>query len=219
MAGLKLYYAPGTCSVASHVTLEEAGADYEAVRIDFTRSQQTSPDYLKINPKGRVPALVDGDLVVTENPAIMRHIALKHPDKRLWPQDARLDARCTEWLAFMSSTVHVAFAHVRRPIRYARSDEGQAEVVDLGRETARKVWQMVEDRLSAEAAPFALGAEISVVDAYLLVFWNWGRTPTLGYDMAAEFPAWTRHATMMAERPSVKAVFAENGLTLPGTAA
>ena len=68
---LKLYYAPGTCALASHIALIDAGAAFEAVRIDFTKQQQQSPDYLTINPKGRVPALVTAQGVITETPAIL----------------------------------------------------------------------------------------------------------------------------------------------------
>ena len=108
----KLYYSPGACSLASHMALEEAGADYEPVRINFAEAQQRSPEYLRINPKGRVPALAEGDRVVTENPAILRYVARLYPQAKLWPEDPYAEARCTEWLAFISSTVHPAYAHV-----------------------------------------------------------------------------------------------------------
>ena len=88
----KLYYAPGTCALASHIALEEAGADYRAERLDFKANQQRSPDYLKINPKGRVPALVTDRGILTENPAILAFVAqyaLKQPrEQRVGAHDA-----------------------------------------------------------------------------------------------------------------------------------
>ena len=83
----KLYYAPGTCARASHIALEEAGASYTAERLDFKNSQQTTPQYLAINPKGRVPALVTDRGTLTETPAILAFIAQSFPQARLMPDD------------------------------------------------------------------------------------------------------------------------------------
>jgi glutathione S-transferase len=210
---MKLYYSPGACSLAPHIALEETGASFEPVRVDFAATEQRSPAYLAINPKGRVPALVDGDLVVTENPAILRYIARNHPHAALWPDDPRADARCAEWLAWSSSTVHVAYAHVRRAERYATSDAAKAEVVAAGHQSVRALWEEIEGKIGA--GPWVLGERYSVVDAYVTVFWGWGRNPVLGYDMAADFPNWTAQARRMAERPAVQRVFAREGIALP----
>jgi glutathione S-transferase len=85
---LKLYYATGTCALASHIALEEAGVAYTAERLDFKSSQQTSPEYLAINPKGRVPALVTDRGVLTETPAILAFVAQSAPHAKLMPDDA-----------------------------------------------------------------------------------------------------------------------------------
>src|SRR5215218_5794285 len=86
MSQLKLFYSPGACSLAPHIVLEETGADYEPVRVALAKGEQRTPEYLKINPKGRVPALADGDWVLTENPAILRYLARSFPAMRLWPE-------------------------------------------------------------------------------------------------------------------------------------
>lgn len=215
MARMKLFYAPGACSLASHIALEEAGADFEAVRIDTAGGEQRTPDYLKINPKGRVPALADGDFVVTENPAILRYVAVTHPEAGLWPADPRGEARCAEWLAFLSSGVHPSYAHIRRAERYATTDEGREDVVETGKRATRDIYQMVEEKLAAAGDDWAAGPGYSVADPYLLVFWTWGRGSVLAYDMAADFPAWTAHARRMAERPAVRAAFEREALKLP----
>ncbi|MCC7347181.1 MAG: glutathione S-transferase family protein [Variibacter sp.] len=215
MSRFKLYYSPGACSLASHLALEEAGADYEAVRVNFASSEQRSPEYLRINPKGRVPALAEGERVVTENPAILRYVARLHPKANLWPEDPWSEARCTEWLAFISSTVHPSYAHIRRPERYASTEAGKEDVIATAKRATRDIWEMVEKKLAHGQGTWAAGDTFSVADCYVLVFWTWGRGQVLGYDMAKDFPKWTDLARRMASRPAVKKVFEREGLQLP----
>jgi glutathione S-transferase len=210
---LTLYYSPGACSLAPHIALEETGIAYEAHRISFAETEQRSPAYLKINPKGRVPALDDNGFVVTENPAILRYIARHVPSAELWPTDPRDEARCAEWLAWASSTIHPAYAHIRRSERYATGEAAQAEVQAKGHETCRALWTEIDAKLAR--GPWAVGAHYSVADAYLFVFWHWGRGSVLAYDMAREFPNWTAHARRMGERPAVQRVLEQEGIPLP----
>lgn len=211
---LKLFYAPGACSLAPHIALEETGAAFEPVRLALANNEQRSPAYLAINPKGRVPAIADGDAVITENPAVLRYIARRFPAAALWPDDDPvLDARCLEWCAWMASTIHVAYAHIRRVERYADEAAARAEVARKGHETTRQLWTDIEARLAGRQ--WALGTRYSVADPYLLVFWTWGRGPVLGYDMARDFPNWTAHARRMAGRPAVQRAFAREDLVLP----
>lgn len=210
---MKLYYAPGACSLAPHIALEETGLAYEGVRVDLAAGQQRSPDYLALNPKGRVPALDDGGFVVTENPAVLRYIARQVPSAELWPTDPRDEARCAEWLAWSSSTVHPAYAHIARAERYATDDAARADVQAKAVETCRALWGEIDARLAR--GPWALGERYSVVDPYLFVFWHWGRGPRLGYDMAADFPNFTAHARRMAARPAVQRVLADEAIAAP----
>ena len=115
----KLYYAPGTCALASHIALEEAGAPYSAERLSFKENQQNSADYLKVNPKGRVPALVTDKGVLTETPAILAFIAQSFPQAKLAPQDAFAFAQVQSINSYLCSTVHVAHAHKMRGARWA----------------------------------------------------------------------------------------------------
>ena len=117
---LKFYYAPQTCALASHIALEEAGAKYEPVRIDFKSAQQTKPEYLAVNPKGRVPALATERGIITETPAILAYVAQSFPAARLAPlQDAFDLARVQAFTSYLCSTVHVAHAHRMRGYRWA----------------------------------------------------------------------------------------------------
>jgi len=116
---LKLYYAPGTCALASHIALIDAGADFEAVRLDFTKQQQQSADYLAINPKGRVPALVTEQGVITETPAILAYVAQTFPAAKLAPVgDPFAFAHVQTFNSYLCSTCHVAHAHLRRGTRW-----------------------------------------------------------------------------------------------------
>ena len=117
---LKLFYSANSCAVASRIALEEAGAQYELVNLDFSTNQQRSPDYLNINPKGRVPALATERGVITENPAILAFIAQSYPKARLAPvEDAFAFGQVQAFNNYLASTVHVAHAHGRRATRWA----------------------------------------------------------------------------------------------------
>src|ERR1700747_1537540 len=116
----KLYYAPGTCALASHIALEEVGAAYKAERLDFKDNQQNRPDYLAVNPKGRVPALVTDRGVLTETPAILAFVAQTFPEGKLAPfDDAFKLAEVQAFNSYLCSTVHVAHAHKLRGSRWA----------------------------------------------------------------------------------------------------
>ncbi|MCJ2113867.1 glutathione S-transferase [Methylobacterium sp. E-025] len=208
-----LYYAPGACSLAAHIALEEAGAPYDTVRLDLAAGDQRAPEYLAINERGRVPALVAGDWVLTENSAILRHVARAHPEARLWPEDLKAQAVADEWLCWLSINHHPAYAHIRRPERYSNDEAALPGIRAKAADTFGDLCTMTEVRLSNGG--WAVQDRYSVVDAYLMVFWVWARGPTLRFDMPARFPSWTAHARAMAERPAVQAVFAREGLPLP----
>jgi len=210
---MKLYYAPGACSLAPHIALEEAGARFELSRVDLAANQQNSPDYLRVNPKARVPALADGDWILTEAPAILRYIAARHPAVGLWPWDPREEARCAEWLNWLSSTIHVGFVHVRRAARYAADPRAIEDVAGTAKNTCRDLWQAVERKIGK--GPWAIGERYSAADPYLLVYWMWGRGPFLDFDMVSDFPQWTAHTRRLASRPAVQRAFATEGLPLP----
>ena len=114
---LTLYYAPGACSLAAHIVLEESGEKYEAKRVDFSKAEQRTEAYLKINPQGRVPVLLldDGE-PLAENTAILPYLGKRFG---LWPKDAAAEARALSLIGFFAASVHPAHAHISRPERYA----------------------------------------------------------------------------------------------------
>ena len=120
MARWTFYTARGTCALATHIALLEAGADFDVVALDFIKQQQQSPEYLAINPKGRVPALRTPLGVLTETPALLAYVAQSFPERKLAPlDDAFAMARMQELHSYLASTVHVAHAHKRRGARWA----------------------------------------------------------------------------------------------------
>ena len=115
---LTLFYAPGACSMASHIVLEESGEKYEAKRMDLSKGEQRTPEYMKINPLGRVPALrLDDGSPLAENTAILPYLGKR---SGLWPGDSIKEAQALSVVGFFASSVHPAHAHIGRPERYTK---------------------------------------------------------------------------------------------------
>ncbi|BAI98841.1 glutathione S-transferase [Sphingobium sp. TA15] len=206
---LKLYYNPGSCSLASHAALEEAGLPYEAELIDLTQNAQFSDAYRQKNPWARVPALQIGDDVLTENIAILNHIAELVPEKALLPTEGLARARALEWLALLSSTVHVAFRPIFRPGRLAETAEGQKDVAATGLNSLKSVLALLDERLGK--GPYVLGDTFSLCDPYLFVFVFWARRPILEGKLDP-LPNLDAFAERMRARPSISAALAQEGL-------
>ncbi len=158
---MKLYFSNGSCSLASHIALEESGAKFEAQRINLREQEQRKPEFLAINPKGKVPTLgLDEGGALTENPAIMSYVADIHPEAKLLAAPGELArARAQEWLAWCASTVHVSFGPLFR-------DANNAE--------QKKVVQENLDRFDSwMKGTYVLGESFSIADCYTLVFTGW----------------------------------------------
>ncbi|MCK3775540.1 glutathione S-transferase N-terminal domain-containing protein [Ensifer sesbaniae] len=201
---LKLFYAPGTCSLASHIALEEAGADYEARRVDFSTAEQTKPDYLAVNSKGRVPALLTDRGVVTETPAILTYIAETHPAANLAPRgDAFAFAQLQSFMNYLCSTVHVAHAHGRRGARWADDPAAHEAMRAKVASNMTACFELIENRMFE--GPFVMGEAYSVADPYLFTIAGWLESD--GVDPAL-FPKVLDHRNGMTTRPAVARVLA-----------
>lgn len=201
---LKLYYAPGTCSLASHIALEEAGAAYEVHRVDFSKAEQTTPEYLSINPKGRVPALVTDRGILTETPAILAYVAQSFPEKRLAPLDDPFDfARLQSFLSYLCSTVHVAHAHARRGARWADDAAAHEAMKAKVPQNMSDCFALIESQMFA--GPFVMGENYSIADPYLFTMANWLEGD--GVD-PGRFPKVLDHRNRMVARPAVAKVLA-----------
>lgn len=197
------YHAPGSCALASHIALEEAGAAYEGVRLDFRNNQQRTPDYLAINPKGRVPALVTPDGILTETPAILAFIAQIFPQAGLLPTAPFAFAQAQSFNSYLCSTVHVAHAHRARGTRWA--DDAQA--IDAMKAKVASNMADCFALIDAQmlAGPWVLGERYSVCDGYLFTLSGWLEVD--GVDIA-RFPKVDAHRRRMLERPAVQRALA-----------
>jgi glutathione S-transferase len=206
---LTLYYSPGACSLASHIALEESGLAYEAIRIMTAAGEQRSPEYLKINPRGRVPTLVADGKVLVENLAIMAFVAGGHPKAKIWPETTWEQAQALSFMAWLADTVHPAYAHIYRPERYVPDPSSIEPVRAKGREN---FWDCLReiDRL-LEGRKWAVGKGFSVVDGYLLVFYRWGNRASFA---VRDLTNYTALVERVLARPAVKKVMADEGITL-----
>ena len=207
---LKLFYGPNACSLAPHIALAEACADYQAVRVDLKSGDQRRPDYLAINPKGRVPALVTDKGILTENPAILNWIAESFPQARLKPDDLFAYAQMQSFNLYLASTIHITFAHLLRTERWADSDAARAELKAKVPASLASLWTLIEERLG-DGRPWICGDQFTVADPYLYVFARWLERDGAGGSSA--MPLTRAHRARMQERPMVQKVLAEEGLS------
>lgn len=200
---LKLYYTPGSCALASHIALREAGADFELRSVDFATAEQRTSAYKQVNPKGRVPALATDLGVISETPAILTYIAQTHPMAKLAPDDAYTFARMQSFASYLCATVHVAHAHSRRAERWADDAVAIAEMKRKAPEVMSQCFTLIEENLFE--GPWVLGEAFSVADPYLYTLTSW-----LPYHQieVAQFPNINDHYQRMRKRPAVIAAHA-----------
>lgn len=169
---LKLFFASNTCALASHIALEEAAAPHEAVRVDFKTNEQRKPEYLAINPKGRVPALVTERGILTETPAILAFVAQSFPAAGLAPLDDPYEfARVQAFNSYLCSTVHVAHAHRMRGYRWADDPVAIADMQRKVPSTVGDCFELIETTLLQ--GPWVMGDRYSICDPYLFTLSQW----------------------------------------------
>jgi glutathione S-transferase len=167
-----LYYSPRACSFAVHIVLEEIGAPFEARCASIPRHEHETPEFTKLNPLQRVPVLETEHGVLTEAAAILQYLARTHPEAGLLPADPEL-MRAQEWLNFLASNVHPAFAPVFHPRRFVQDSTSMTNLAAGARALTHQLLVLVAKRFGD--GPWALGEKFSLVDPYLLVFLLWGR--------------------------------------------
>ena len=171
----QLHYFPANANAAPHMLLEELGVKYDLLLVDRAKNAQKSKEYLKINPNGRIPTLVDKDLVLSEAAAIVLHLVDQHPDKGLAPKVGTPErAKFYQWLIFLTKSLQEELMTWQYPSRLAR-DETAAMVVVRGAEArAAAFLDVIEDHLKANG-PLFLGDKLSAVDFYLVMLARWAR--------------------------------------------
>lgn len=202
---IKLYYAAHTCSLASHIALEEAGAEYFTERVSFKTNQQSSPDYLAINPKGRVPSLVTDRGVLTETPAMLAYIAQMFPRAQLAPLDDPFAfAQVQAFNCYLCSTLHVAHSHRMRGYRWA---DDEASFADMQRKVPQSVgacYALIEREMLR--GPWVMGEAYTICDLYLFTLAQWMEDD--GVDVST-LPKVVDHRRRMSERSAVRKAIAD----------
>ncbi|MEM6578002.1 MAG: glutathione S-transferase family protein [Pseudomonadota bacterium] len=198
---MKFYYAPRSISVATGLLLEEAGLAYEPTALDYAKNDQTSPEYLAINPKGRVPTLVTDHGILTETGAIAEYIASQVPDMKLVPVEPWAAAQLRAVCYYLASTFHVNHAHLKRGHRWASE---AASLKDMSANVPRTMsdsCRFIEDTCALD--PFVMGPNLTVADPWLFAICCWleGDGVEIG-----QFPRLAAHFRTMADRPSREAI-------------
>ena len=196
MATYKLHLSKGTVALAVHIALNEVGADYDLIWVDFASGAQTKSDYLALNPKGRVPTLETPDGILTETSAILGYLAETHA--HLMPDTIWERAKLAELHLFLAATAHINHAHKMRGHRWSDDPDSYAAM------KAKVPANMTENAALIERdylkGPYVLGAQYSTADIYLFTVSRWLEGD--GVDMT-QFPKLTAFREMMAQRPAV----------------
>lgn len=206
---MKLYYSPGACSQAPHIALHESGAKFDAQRVALKDGAQFQPDYLKVNPKSKVPALQrDDGSILTECPAILFWIGRSYPGAKLLPEDVDGQARALEWMNFISGSIHNGgFTRILRAERFVGDPAHAPAAAERAKQDTVKYLKIADEMIGSRDTALASGH--SVVDDYLFVMARWversGKT-------LADFPALKRLHDRVAARPGTKAALAAEGL-------
>ena len=199
---MKLYYSPGACSLASHIALQEAGAEFAIEKADLrAKTTESGADFLAINPRGAVPALaLEGGDVLTEGVAIMQYVADNAASSTMPAQGSIARARLHEALNYVASEVHKTYSPFFRPM----SDEAKAAQTEV----LNARLSVIETRL-ADGRDYLTGAEYTPADGYFFTVTNW--SGMLGHDLSA-FPKVQALRARVAARPAVQAAMKAEGL-------
>jgi glutathione S-transferase len=203
---LTLFYAPGACSMAPHIVLEESGEKYDARRVDLAKGEQKTAEYMKIHPLGRVPALkLDDGSPLAENTAILPFLGKRFG---LWPTDPIKEARALSVIGFFASSVHPAHAHIGRPERYTEDKSAFPGIQAMGKKTLHDYLKQID---AMYAGREWLSDTYSVLDAYAFLFYTWGVRRELP---VAELKSYSAFKDRMLARPAVQRVVADEGVKL-----
>lgn len=208
---LKLFYMTGACSVVPHIALEEIGAPYEAVLVNLGKGEQLKPEYLAVNPKGRVPALATERGVITEIPAILGYLAHTFPDAGLAPvNDAFAFAQMQAFHMFIATAIHVTFRQLSRPGYFA---DGEAAAIALKAkvpEATNQHFGVIEKQM-ADGREWVHGDSYSMSDPYLFAFASYLERGDRGNPEL--FPHIRAHRLRVLARPAVQRTLRQEGVS------
>jgi glutathione S-transferase len=205
-----LFYNPGSAAMAPHAALEEIGAPHKLVKVDFKGGEHRRPEYLKLNPKGRVPVLVTAAGTFTESAAILMHLADCHPEAKLAPAPGTPDrARYYQWLLYLSNTVQAAMSEYFHPDWSFDEPAMQPALKASAERRIGKMLAYIDDELGGRG-PYLLGDTFRAPDLYLHMLARWSRFfAKPGY----QYPNIKRCTDLVKARPAVMRMMAAQGLT------
>lgn len=210
---MQLHYFPSNASMTPHMVLEELGVPYELVLVDRTKNAHHSPEYLKLNPNGKIPVLVDGALVLYETAAITLHLADTHAAAGLAPPLGTPErAQFYKWLMWLSNTLQAEMPLYFYSDRWADTPEGAAALKRHAELHIAGMVDQLEAKLAKHGGPWFLGAPYSVLDPYVLMLCRWTRGMTRP---ARTLPHLGPYLQRMLARPAVQRAYAQEGLGEP----
>ena len=209
----QLHYFPGNASMTPHMLLEELGTPYERVLVDRTTNAHRSPAYLKLNPNGKIPVLVDGELVLYETGAIVLHLVDTHPEAGLAPAVGTAErATFYKWLLWLANTLQAEMPLYFYSDRWADDAAGAAQVKRHAEAHIAGMIDQLEGELARHGGPWFAGERFSALDPYVFMLCRWTR----GMQRPARtLPHLSAYLQRMLARPAVQRVFANEGLAQP----
>lgn len=213
---ITLHYHPSTASMVPHILLEEIGEPYQRVLVDRAAGVHKQPEYLKLNPNGLIPVLVDGDQVVYETAAIVLHLCDTHPHARLAPAPGSWErALFYQWLAWLTNTLQSTLIVYFYPERWVRvgNTAGAAEVKDQAQQKIGTLLDMLDAELARHGQSWFGGPDYSALDAYVFTLCRWTRN--FSSAPARDRPRLGPYLQRMLDRPALQRVFAAEKLAPP----
>jgi glutathione S-transferase len=213
---IELYYYPSTASMVPHIVLEEIGVSYQRVLIDRMQNAHKTPDYLKLNPNGLIPALVDGDLVLYETAAICLHLSDTHPEAGLVPPVGTAErAHFYKWLMWLTNTLQatlITYFYSERSVAPGNA-AGAAEVKAQAEVKIGTMLDQLDAELARHGGPWFTGEKYSALDAYVLTLCRWTRN--FSSPAARTRPHLGPYLQRMLARPAVLRVFKTEEIAQP----
>ncbi|MBC3806451.1 glutathione S-transferase family protein [Undibacterium seohonense] len=214
---IQLYYSPGTACLAPHFLLEELGLAYELVLVDTTKQQHQEAAYLQLNPKGKIPFLIDGELHLSESAAICLYLAEKYADgKQVSHFNPALGtterARLYQWMFYLSNTLQAELLSYFYPERLSDNEATAAQVKAHAEQRVADMLSYIDAQLNRTPGAYLLGQELSCADLFLFMLCRWTRGMT---KPAREYPHLTPYLQKLFDRPSIQNSLEQEGISAP----
>lgn len=214
---MQLYYSPGTACLAPHFLLEELGLPYELVLVDTSKQEHQQPAYLKLNPNGKIPLLIDGDLQLTESAAICLYLAdqygAQNKDINFSPAlGTPIRARLYQWMMYLTNTLQAELLSYFYPERRNADAAGAAQVKATAEQRVAQMLGYIDDHLAQSQGEYLIGEQVSIADLFLFMLCRWTRGMQ---KPARDYPQLGPYLQGLLERRSIIKTFEMEGIQAP----